>query len=242
MDDLLLCILIIIFIFYCFNAYLSKKEYFREIENNNKLDNNYVPKIIHQTAPADKSKWNNIWYECQKSWFERFPSPEYEYKMWTDEDLDNLIKNDFPWFYEIYSNYDANIKRIDIARCFILYKYGGIYADMDYMCMKNFYHLLPSNKVSISESPHPHNEFIQNALMASNKNNDFWLKVIDEAKGRTTLDILSSTGPRLLSDVYNSNKTDVKVLEKNLFNPLQGSKEFNLDAVYTKHFGSCSWC
>jgi mannosyltransferase OCH1-like enzyme len=232
---------IIIFIFYGFNIYLYKKEYFAPINVEDK-SNNYIPKIIHQTAPANKEKWNEVWYKCQESWFEKFPSPEYEYKMWNDEDLDKLIKYDFPWFYKIYQNYDKNIKRIDIARCFILYKYGGIYADMDYMCMKNFYDLLPPNKVSISQSPHPHNEYIQNALMASNINNNFWLKVIEEAKNRTTLGVLDSTGPRLLTNIYFENTNDVNILPKDLFNPLSGTLEFDSDIVYTKHFGSCSWC
>jgi len=238
----LIIIIIIFFIFLSFNMYLSKKESFSPIENNYNLNNNYIPKIIHQTAPSDKSKWNKVWYKCQQSWFNHFPSPEYEYKMWTDEDLDNLIKTDFPWFYEIYINYDQNIKRIDIARYFILYKYGGIYADMDYICMKNFYDLLPGNKVSISESPHPNNEIIQNALMASNKNNDFWLKVIDESKNRINLQILTATGPQLISDIYRSNKDYVNILDKDLFNPLQKSPQFNSNQVYAKHFGTCSWC
>ena len=55
----------------------------------------------------------------------------------------------------------------------ILYKYGGIYADMDYMCFKNFYNILPKNKISISESPYKENEEIQNALMISPPNNSF---------------------------------------------------------------------
>ena len=232
---------IIIFIFYCVNIFLSKKEYFAPIDVQ-PINNNFIPKIIHQTAPADKAKWNEVWYKCQESWFEKFPSPEYEYKMWTDEDLDSLIKNDFPWFYDIYSNYDVNIKRIDIARYFILYKYGGIYADMDYMCINNFYDLLPPEKVSISESPHTQNEYIQNALMASNKNNNFWLKVIDESKNRINDSVFNATGPNLVSDIYFANKNDVNILEKNLFNPLRESSEFNDDKIYSKHFGSCSYC
>ncbi len=98
--------------------------------------------------------------------------------MWTDEDLDNLIKNDFPYFYDIYKGYDVNIKRIDMARYFILYKYGGIYADMDYICFKNFYNLMPQDKVSISESDWQENEYMQNALMISPKEHPFWLDVI----------------------------------------------------------------
>ena len=238
----LIIIILIIFIFFSINIYLSNKEHYIPIKNNDNLGNNYIPKIIHQTAPADKSKWNVVWHECQESWFEKFPSPEYEYKMWTDEDLDSLIKNDFPWFYDIYINYKENIKRFDIARYFILYKYGGIYADMDYMCMKNFYDLLHPNKVSIPRSPHTNNEFIQNALMVSNKNNNFWLKVIDESKNRTNDSVFNATGPNLISDIYFTNTNDVVILEKNLFNPLPGAEEFNADIVYTKHFGSCSYC
>jgi mannosyltransferase OCH1-like enzyme len=54
-----------------------------------------IPKIIHQTAPADRSKWHAIWTPCQKSWRTQFP--DWEYKMWTDEDLEDLIKTKYSW-------------------------------------------------------------------------------------------------------------------------------------------------
>ena len=133
-----------------------------------------IPKIIHQTAPADKSKWNPIWNKCQYSWLKYFPAPEFTYKMWTDEDLDQLIINDFPWFYDTYKSYPKNIHRIDIARYFILYKHGGIYADMDYECFENFYDKLDLYKVNITESPLHTVEFIQNSLIMSPSNFPFW--------------------------------------------------------------------
>ena len=40
---------------------------------------NGVPKIIHQTAPRDKTKWNPIWEPCQKTW--RLHFPDYEYRI-----------------------------------------------------------------------------------------------------------------------------------------------------------------
>ena len=61
----------------------------KNIENyqvNNQEDN--IPHIIHQTAPADKSKWKQDWYICQESWKKNFP--DWEYKLWTDEDNDNI--------------------------------------------------------------------------------------------------------------------------------------------------------
>lgn len=213
------------------------------VNKENFISNNNIPKIIHQTAPYDKTKWKKEWYSCQETWIKYFPQPEYKYIMWNDEDLENLILNDFSWYYNIYKSYKQNIQRIDIVRYFILYKYGGIYADMDYMCMKNFYDLLPSDKISISESPYKNNEHLQNALMISNKNNIFWLLVINEAIVRkNSRSILFSTGPQLISDIYSLNEEMVNVLPYNLYNPPKDSIEFSNKDIIAKHLGSCSWC
>lgn len=226
-------LIIIILLFILFFLLLKK--------NMEGFDND-IPKIIHQTAPADKTKWNDIWFKCQESWKKYFP--DFEYKMWTDEDLDNLIKNDFLWFYEIYKNYDKNIKRIDIARYFILHKYGGIYADMDYMCFKNFYDLLPKDKVSISESNFPENEYMQNALMISPKEHPFWMNVIKKATERYNINynngnILDATGPRLIDSTYEENTDYVNPLPVQLYNaPIE---EIGNDKIYASHYNTFSW-
>ena len=231
---------IIIFIF-TFLGYSYINNLFYKEKNNNK--NNNIPKIIHQTSPKDKKKWHLDWYKCQKTWFKYFPEPEYKHIMWHDKDLDNFVRNEFPLFYNnTYKLYNKNIKKIDSARYLILYKYGGIYADMDYMCFKNFYNILPQNKISIAESPYKENEEIQNALMISPPNNSFWLEVIKLAKKRkNNNNILYSTGPQLLSDVYLQNKNKINVLSSLLFNPHNKKKEFNNSNLYTKHIGTISW-
>jgi len=239
-----LVLLIVLVIISIINYYFTKsyKLVKKVIKKEHFEISNTIPKIIHQTAPKDKRKWNPVWKTCQETWQTYFPSPEYEYVIWYDEDLDNLIKVDFPWFYEIYKSYYKNIKRIDIARYFILYKYGGIYADMDYLCTRNFYNLLPQDKISISESPYKGNEYIQNALMCSNPKNIFWLKVIDKAMDRINEDnVLYSTGPQLLSDVYFDNYEMVNVLDYKLYNPEPGTSEFDSVDVLTKHLGTKSW-
>jgi mannosyltransferase OCH1-like enzyme len=206
------------------------------------INKNYIPKIIHQTAPKDHEKWNQIWYECHNTWKDHFPSNEYTHMMWHDEDLDNFVKNEYAWFYPIFKNYDANIKRIDIARYFILHKYGGIYADMDYMCTENFYDKIPKNIISISESPHKENEYIQNALMISPPENEFWMKVIRRAIERTDdPSVLYSTGPKLLTDVYFDNAKEINVLPEKIYNPKYGTLDFDSPDVITKHVGSKSW-
>lgn len=250
---ILIITLLIIYLFF------NENEGFENIQDNNILSNNFIdtefiktisseeklnhiPKIIHQTAPSDVSKWKNEWISCQNTWKTHFPSGEYIHIMWTDEDLDNFIKNNYPWFYSIYKSYNANIKRIDIARYFILYKYGGIYADMDYMCNKNFYSNLPQDKVSISESPYKENEFIQNALMASNPGNPFWIEVIKKAiERKDNQNVLYATGPKLVSDTYFENPNYVFVLNQKDYNPKIGTEDFDKPSVITKHVGTKSW-
>ena len=159
----------------------------------------------------------------------------------------NLIKTDYPWFLDTYNQYENKINRIDIVRYFILDKYGGIYADMDYICIKNFYNELPTNKVSISESPYKENEIIQNALMCSPKKHSFWMKVITEGKKRwdnndNRNSVLYIAGPQLVSKVYEDNKDDVNVLPFDKYNPKKNTDEFNNDDnLFTKHFFTNTW-
>lgn len=174
--------------------------------------------------------------------------------MWTDEDNLKLIENDYPWFLETFNKYPKNIHRVDIVRYFILDKYGGIYADMDYMCIKNFYNNLPKNKVSISESPYKQNEFLMNSLMCSPKKHSFWMKAINKSKQRMENEqntianksfleaVLYSTGPQLISHTYDENKVDVNVLPANEYNPHRHDQNFNDDSkLYTKHFNTAHW-
>jgi len=205
-----------------------------------------IPKIIHQTAPADKTKWHPLWKECQKSWLEKFPG--WEYKMWTDEDLDEFIRTKHPEFLSTYLGYPKNINRIDAARYYILFDYGGIYADMDFQCLQNFEDQLPSDKVSIAESHHD-NEKFQNALMVSPKGHPFWKKVHDAIEKRKDVsDVLYATGPLMISDV--SDET-INALPFEKFCPKYGGTSANSinpnelppieEGVYTRHLGTGSW-
>lgn len=230
---LLFPFLIALYFFVAFND----KETFDNIISLGSLG---IPKIIHQTAPADTTKWPPVWKSCQKSWKTYFPT--YQYIMWTDEDLNDLIKTDFPEYWGMFKGYDKNIKRIDIARYFILHKYGGIYADMDYECFQNFENLIPQNKVSISESPYIQNEYLQNALMISPKGDPFWSKVIEKAKSRVGVNndnVLYQTGPQLVSDTYFENTSMVNVLPKDLWNP-DKALPYNSKLI-CRHLGTYSW-
>ena len=184
-----------------------------------------IPKIIHQTAPADEKNWHPIWKECQQSWRDNFP--DFEYIFWTDDDLKNLVQNNYPEFLELYDNFPHHIIRIDFARFCILHSYGGIYTDMDIFCYKNFYPTLENN-LYIVESWEEWGEKVQNSLMISFKNHIFWEKCmqycVEQHKNFTSSDfqndcdncILNICGPKFLSKILDST---VSILPKQFFNP-----------------------
>ena len=217
------------------------------IDTSYQKDKIYIPKIIHKIAPADKSKWRDVWITSHNSWLKYYKEPEYKIMMWNDEeDINNFIKNKYSWFYSIYCNYPHKIQRIDMVRYFIIYEYGGIYADMDYECFKNFYDELPSDKISIVEAFHSNtiirrfNFFLENSLIASPKYNNFWLDVILLATQRLynkiipkELYIVYSTGPELITNVYQKYKKykkKINILNKKYYN--NGKKIYSIGAHY----------
>jgi mannosyltransferase OCH1-like enzyme len=216
-----------------------------------------IPKIIHQTAPDDKSKWPAVWYKCQESWKRNYP--DYEYRMWSDADLDNLIKEKFPEYLHLYMSYPRNIHKIDVARYFILYEYGGIYADMDFECIRPFMDRIDDSKVNVAESQHLEEtgEELQNALMISPEKHPFWLEVFKDLPEHTDDDTRGlgpvwTTGPYVIIRTNNANPGLMHALPRDNFSPKTetyaraGRETFTDDRradpnIFTVHHGTCAW-
>jgi len=158
-----------------------------------------LPKIIHQQwknnqIPSKFQKWHSEWQKL-------YPSPEYQHILWTDDTARQFIQTHYPWFLSIYDNYEHNINRADAVRYFILYHYGGIYADLDYEPLVNFYNYLPTNMVGFIESPYYWNEKRQNSFMTSPIHDPFWLDLFTVLiKNSIYDDVLIKTGPSLVDD------------------------------------------
>jgi len=108
------------------------------------------------------------------------------------------------------------VEKADAGRYCMLYKQGGIYADLDYEVRKNFWQELNANgggyQVHLLEGcfneTHPWEDGpivqnVQNALMASPRKHRFWkLLLEDMKKGGLTghaWNAAHGTGPRMLS-------------------------------------------
>ena len=146
-----------------------------------------IPKIIHQTAPKDINTWHPVWFECQESWKRNFPESEYQYIMWHDDDIDELVKNNYPEYWNYFKEMRPHIVNIDISRFFILHHYGGIYSDMDNYCYNNFYDRIKTEKTLLVQSQYWVNEKYQNSLMCSEKDNSFFIDCVEESFKRSKI-------------------------------------------------------
>ena len=177
-----------------------------------------IPKIIHQTWKNETIPDN--WKSYHDSWKKHFPEPEYKHILWTDKDNREFIKQNYNWFLDTFDNYPKNIQRADAIRYFILYHYGGIYADLDCEVRENFYQYLDQNNINLAESIHSNEKRnTMNHLMASNKNNEKWKKVFTNLEKKKKLgSTIQSTGPAILNVLKDEN---INVLGCKDFNPLK---------------------
>lgn len=191
-----------------------------------------IPQKIFQTW-KEKHIENEILKGWQNSWI--IENPNYEYNLWTDEENRNFIEKEFPDFLSVYDNYDKNIKRVDAVRYFYLLKYGGIYADLDFICLKSFDDILNIDADvifgSLGNMDNPFNNYhkVPNALMIAKPNSDFFyfLTLVLKNMGKLNLELSPEmqTGPIFLSiciQYYTSKTISERILKLlsnvNIFN------------------------
>lgn len=166
-----------------------------------------IPKLIHQLwkttdVPESFAYW-------QKSWINMHP--DYKYKLWTNEDIENFIHDQCYEIQELFYDYDENICRFDLARYLILQKFGGLYVDLDFECIHSHHKFLEGHQLMMGLEPETHAQMkkaertriktiVCNAWLASIPNHPFWSHLLDHLKSvRNKNDVLDLTGPFALT-------------------------------------------
>lgn len=116
-----------------------------------------IPKTIHQTWR--NKKLPNILENIYSHNVNIHNNKEFEFKLWShspgDPDIDNFLKENYPKLFEIFKKSTIGVQKGDISRLAILYHYGGIYIDLDILCIKSFDNLLDfsSDKLFMAYEP-----------------------------------------------------------------------------------------
>lgn len=150
---------------------------YAEAENN-------ITKIIHQSWKTKDIPYSVYKKEWIDSWKKK--NLDWEYKFWTDEDNRNLVEKYYPQYLELYDGYERPIAKADISRFFYMHKYGGLYVDLDFMCLNSMDQIIDGEKINLGRQKMK-NELlaknsVPNALIYSPPGDIFWIQCIEELK------------------------------------------------------------
>ncbi|CAF3552288.1 unnamed protein product [Rotaria socialis] len=201
-------------------------------------ETNPVPRIIHQTYRDIHSiplKWQKASNSC------RTLHSDYKYYLWTDEQGRLLIEKEFPCLLSTFDSYPYDIQRADVIRLVALYVHGGIYLDLDIVCLTSLDRLLKyefilpktkpvglSNDVIISKPKHPFLFKILHELSKFNQN--YFTKYPT---------VMFSTGPMFLTKQASSyvNRSSLDILSSELY----GKYSTNSSYALFRHLKASSW-
>ena len=148
------------------------------------------------------------------SW--KIKNPTWYHIQWNKQLCFELIQTLFPEHIDMYKKYKWDIQRCDAVRYFILYRYGGVYADMDCYCNRSFDEVLQNYPgiCRLVQTPNHYGISISNALMYSKRNHVFWKKVhleLEKSKEKyyyigNHIQIMCTTGPTFLNRVFEKYK------------------------------------
>ncbi|CAK7068052.1 MAG: hypothetical protein PARBB_03253 [Parabacteroides distasonis] len=168
-----------------------------------------IPKIIHQvwegrTEPCMPTRLQIL----ARTWREQ--NPDWEYHLWSGEEMDELVEKYFPEYLSMYRSFPYNVQRWDTIRYMILYVYGGVYTDLDTECFKSINPLIDGRTMGIGEEP-PVKEYftcIGNAFLFSERNCSGWLTILENIKLNTSekessiMTIMDSTGAFMIDRLF----------------------------------------
>lgn len=177
-------------------------------------------KLIHQTWKTDQLPEAYL-PQWQESWIRNHP--DWDYKFWTDDDNAALVRDEYPELYKFYTDLQRGVVRSDVARVLYLHKFGGMYADLDFVCLRNFDELLrPFGDCVVLGSHAQAKQPLPNAWMYSAPGNDFWLTLLRDAErdwraGRHKVEQIA--GPDRLKWAYDKYKPESVVLPAHMIYP-----------------------
>ena len=146
----------------------------KSIKKNYKIGGNTIPKIIHLIYidfGTGKKLEDNIKYLTCYNRYKTLENQGFEIRLWDDKMSKELIDEYggiFKEYYDDINNYKYNVKKCDLLRFLILYKYGGIYSDLDIYYLDGMNDIVSNEQYYIFEADKPCISFF-----GSNSNNPY---------------------------------------------------------------------
>ena len=199
--------------------------------------------IINDDDIGLPTNWTKAFNYCSKIYHDR----NWTTILWTDESILAFMKKQYASFLPVYESYPYHIQRVDAARYFILYHFGGVYLDLDVGCKSNrdlsdlVYTMTHLNKTAMLPQTQPFG--LSNDVMFASKRSPLFKEAIEALSsnsrwfGSPYLTVMYSTGPMFVSLVYNrllaEQQKDVLVIPPELYSDRK--------TRYFKHLRGSTW-
>ena len=178
--------------------------------NQPKTTHQQIPLILHRLWRDANipEHWTQAYDNCNEIYSQR----NWTSILWTDGSIRAFMRQHYPTFMPTYESYRYNIQRVDAARYFLLYHYGGVYMDLDIGCQKNRDMSVLVRSIEQSGKgasiPLTYPMGFSNDVLFSSKRHPFFHELIKTLPmrnlwyGSPYLTVMFSTGPMFLSLVY----------------------------------------
>ena len=212
-----------------------------------------IPRIIHQmwldrddpNSTGPRADRRTIYGGYMDSW--RTKNPGYKYVMWNRRMVDALFAREpclaeFRQFYE--TGMKEHIERCDFARYAVLYACGGVYADLDFECLRPIDAIRDGGKRGLAWAVEPREHWanfnraynrdqgkglLYNGIIASAPGHLVWPALLRHIQATYVWDgpVLLNTGPANLWDFADANRdlVDGSFIHTALIIPINGWNE-----------------
>jgi mannosyltransferase OCH1-like enzyme len=138
-----------------------------------------IPVFIHQTWKDNAVPRDVYPQEWQDSW--QLKHPGCIYKLWTDEDLTMTARVHFRELQAVFEDGSTpGVVKADFGRLMSVYRYGGIYADLDYRCLKDLRPLLSRDYTFVASAAEGEPNYIHNAFFAARPRHPLLVEIMLE--------------------------------------------------------------
>jgi mannosyltransferase OCH1-like enzyme len=136
-------------------------------------------------------------------------NPSYNYYLYDDLEMDDFVNNNFPSeITECYNKLNIIVAKVDFWRYLVIYKYGGVYLDMDSSIDRPLDEIIKENDQAIITAENNAGMFVQWAIIF-NKEHPILKRVINLVirnirQNKYPNDIHKMTGPTVFSEAIQS--------------------------------------
>lgn len=178
-----------------------------------------IPKVIHRTwrsadIPAAALPWTRTWGDR---------NPDFDIRFYDDAACAAFVAREMPEYLSVYHRLPRPVQRADFFRYLVVYRFGGVYVDIDMECLRPFDRFLDiaGLMLSVEEKLTPTRQLelgyrapwqLANCVFAAEAGHWFLARLIERIADSqvgcvvtaepTDGDVLDSTGPRLLTRLY----------------------------------------